>query len=90
MPLQRRLLASALDLVPAPRWVVYATCSPVRAETVDVVASILASGAAVTLEDVRPLLPGVPDAEGPLAGTAQLWPHRHGTDAMFLALLRRG
>jgi 16S rRNA (cytosine967-C5)-methyltransferase len=24
-----------------------------------------------------------------MAGTAQLWPHRHGTDAMFLALLRR-
>ena len=22
--------------------------------------------------------------------TVQLWPHRHGTDAMFLALLRRG
>jgi 16S rRNA (cytosine967-C5)-methyltransferase len=21
--------------------------------------------------------------------TVQLWPHRHGTDAMFLALLRR-
>ena len=25
------------------------------------------------------------------AGTAvQLWPHRHGTDAMFMAVLRRG
>ncbi len=24
-----------------------------------------------------------------LAGAVQLWPHRHGTDAMFLALLRR-
>ena len=23
------------------------------------------------------------------ARTAQLWPHRHGTDAMFLALLQR-
>jgi DNA-binding winged helix-turn-helix (wHTH) protein len=37
--------------------------------------------------DVRPLLPGVPGlGSGP---TVQLWPHRHGTDAMFLALLRR-
>jgi 16S rRNA (cytosine967-C5)-methyltransferase len=36
---------------------------------------------------VAPLLPGVPGAErGPYG---QLWPHRHGTDAMFLALLRR-
>ena len=37
--------------------------------------------------DARPLLPGVPDlGDGP---TVQLWPHLHGTDAMFLALLRR-
>ena len=37
--------------------------------------------------DARPLLPGVPDlGDGP---DVQLWPHRHGTDAMFLALLRR-
>jgi 16S rRNA (cytosine967-C5)-methyltransferase len=25
----------------------------------------------------------------PALKTAQLWPHRHGTDAMFLALFRR-
>jgi len=43
---------------------------------------------AIMLEqlDVRPLLPGVPDlGDGP---HVQLWPHLHGTDAMFLALLR--
>ena len=32
--------------------------------------------------------PTYPTAPGPLAGTAQLWPHRHRTDAMFLALFR--
>jgi 16S rRNA (cytosine967-C5)-methyltransferase len=37
--------------------------------------------------DARAGLPGVPDlGPGP---TVQLWPHRHGTDAMFVALLRR-
>ena len=36
------------------------------------------------------LLDEVPDADGPLPGTVQLWPHRHGTDAMFIALLRKG
>ncbi|MCW2599601.1 MAG: putative enzyme, partial [Frankiales bacterium] len=37
--------------------------------------------------DARPLLPGVPElGDGP---AVQLWPHRHGTDAMYLALLRR-
>ena len=41
------------------------------------------------LEDATSLLPGVPDVAGPMPGTVQLWPHRHGTDAMFLALLRK-
>jgi 16S rRNA (cytosine967-C5)-methyltransferase len=31
----------------------------------------------------------VPDCDGPLTGTVQLWPHRHRTDAMFIALLAR-
>jgi 16S rRNA (cytosine967-C5)-methyltransferase len=36
--------------------------------------------------DARQYLPGVPDlGDGP---SVQLWPHRHGTDAMFLTLLR--
>ena len=43
----------------------------------------------VELVDLRPVLAQVPDCEGPLEGTLQLWPHRHGTDAMFMALLRR-
>ncbi len=87
--LQRRLLASALALTRPGGAVLYATCSPVRAETAEVVSSVLGSRADVTLEDVRPFLPGVPDVDGPMKGTAQLWPHRHGTDAMFLALLRK-
>lgn len=87
--LQRRLLASALTLVRPGGVVLYATCSPARAETADVVTSVVGANGQAVLEDVRPLLPGVPDADGPLPGTAQLWPHRHGTDAMFLALLRR-
>jgi 16S rRNA (cytosine967-C5)-methyltransferase len=46
--------------------------------------------------DARPVLAGVvAPGRASLDGTlsdgpeAQLWPHRHGTDAMFLALLRR-
>ena len=38
-------------------------------------------------EDARALLPEVADVgDGP---AVQLWPHRHGTDGMFLAILRR-
>ena len=83
------VLRSALDLVRPGGVVVYATCSPVLAETRDVVAAILAEDPAVSLEPAAGAIAGVPDAAGPLPGTVQLWPHRHGTDAMFVAVLRR-
>jgi 16S rRNA (cytosine967-C5)-methyltransferase len=87
--LQRRLLSNALDLTRPGGVVLYATCSPVLSETRSVVMSVLDTRRDVRLEDARGLLPGVPDCEGPVPGTVQLWPHRHGTDAMFLALLRK-
>jgi len=87
--LQRALVGSALDLVRPGGVVLYATCSPVLAETSGVVGSVLQTRADAVLEDATSLLPGVPDSAGPMAGTVQLWPHRHGTDAMFLALLRK-
>lgn len=87
--LQGRLLAHAVDSVRPGGVVLYATCSPVLAETEDVVSALLAGRPDVALEDVTALLEPVPDCAGPIPGTAQLWPHRHGTDAMFLALLRR-
>jgi 16S rRNA (cytosine967-C5)-methyltransferase len=43
----------------------------------------------VALVDATGLLRDVPDCAGPLPGTLQLWPHRHGTDAMFMAVLCR-
>ncbi|WP_372727020.1 RsmB/NOP family class I SAM-dependent RNA methyltransferase [Nocardioides sp.] len=87
--LQRSLLESALRLTRPGGVVLYATCSPVVTETSGVVTSVLQSNPDVVLEDASGLLPGVPDCEGPLPGTVQLWPHRHGTDAMFMALLRK-
>ena len=97
LPLQRALLTAAVDLVRPGGVVLYATCSPVLAETRDAVGSLLVHRDDMTLGDAAALLTtgaglraDVPDGAGPLAGTAQLWPHRHGTDAMFLALLRKG
>ena len=87
--LQRRLLHAAMDGVRAGGVVVYATCSPVLAETVGVVAAVLAERDDVHLGDAAATLPRLADAAGPLPGTLQLWPDRHGTDAMFIALLRR-
>ena len=85
--LQRQLLVSALDLVRPGGVVAYATCSPHPTETTEVVGSVLEQcGSAVTVLDARQALPDLPGlGDGPFV---QLWPHRHGTDAMFLALLR--
>jgi 16S rRNA (cytosine967-C5)-methyltransferase len=86
--LQRELLRSALTLLRPGGVLAYATCSPHLRETTGVLDRVLAHPpVAVDYLDARDLLPGVPDlGPGP---TVQLWPHRHGTDAMFLALLRR-
>ncbi|MEV1290657.1 transcription antitermination factor NusB [Pseudonocardia sp. NPDC049635] len=92
--LQRELLIAALRLVRPGGVVGYVTCSPHVSETVGVVGRIVGRagrpGPAGPVEqlDARAVLPeGMPDlGEGP---SVQLWPHRHGTDAMFLALLRR-
>ncbi|MGW1766240.1 RsmB/NOP family class I SAM-dependent RNA methyltransferase [Streptomyces sp. NPDC002073] len=91
-PLQRGLLREALSAVRVGGVVGYATCSPHLAETRVVVEDVLKGrGGAQPISaewiDARPLLGGVPGlGDGP---DIQLWPHLHGTDAMYLALLRR-
>ena len=77
--LQAELLAAALRLVRPGGVVAYVACSPHLAETAGVVAGH-------DLLDARSAFPGVDQlGDGP---TVQLWPHRHGTDAMFCALIR--
>lgn len=83
--LQRELLAAAIELTRPGGVVLYATCSPHLAETVGVVADALRRHPVSAL-DTRPLFEPVELGEGPYV---QLWPHRHGTDAMFAAALRR-
>jgi 16S rRNA (cytosine967-C5)-methyltransferase len=87
--LQRDLLRSALKSVRPGGVVAYVTCSPVPAETSDVIADVIASVPGTEVIDAPTVLEEVPGARsaGPLF--AQLWPHRHGTDAIFIALLRR-
>ena len=85
--LQRELLAAAIALTRPGGVVLYATCSPHLAETVGVVGDALRRHPVSAL-DARPLFEPVQTGrgEGPYA---QLLPHRHGTDAMFAAALRR-
>jgi 16S rRNA (cytosine967-C5)-methyltransferase len=84
--LQTALLASALRSARPGGVVAYVTCSPHTDESVAVVERAVARGD-VDVLPVAPLFPDVPDVARGEYG--QLWPHRHGTDAMFMALLRR-
>jgi len=90
--LQRDLLATALQAARPGGVVAYVTCSPHVAETREVVAAALASAPRTEVLDAPAVLADVPDLScpEPYQRFAQFWPHRHGTDAMFVALLRRG
>jgi 16S rRNA (cytosine967-C5)-methyltransferase len=81
--LQHRLLAAATRLTRPGGLVAYITCSPHPGETT----AVVARAGGLELIDARPHFEGVPElGDGP---TVQLWPHRHGTDAMFCALFRK-
>ena len=88
--LQRDLLRTSIESARPGGVVAYVTCSPLPAETSDVVADVLADRDDVEVLDAPGLLTEVPDlaCRGD-ARYAQFWPHVHDTDAMFLALLRR-
>jgi len=79
VPLQEKLVLSALKLVRPGGVVAYITCSPHIAETQGVLERVLRDN---SFELIPIPAPYVGD-------TLQLWPHKDGTDAMFLALIRR-
>ncbi|MFJ3956558.1 RsmB/NOP family class I SAM-dependent RNA methyltransferase [Arthrobacter sp. NPDC090010] len=91
-PLQRQLLDSALDATRSGGVVAYVTCSPHLAETRTVVDDVLRKRSDVEALEAGTVLDSVALPDTLAAGHghyAQLWPHLHGTDAMFLALLRK-
>ncbi len=83
--LQRRLLSKARELLSPGGLIAYVTCSPVLAETRDIVEQ---SGLAPL--DARHALAEVTGTEASEWGDdtdVQLWTHEHGTDSMYIALL---
>jgi 16S rRNA (cytosine967-C5)-methyltransferase len=92
--LQSELLGTAIDSVRPGGVVAYVTCSPHLAETRDVVTAVAQGRDDVTILDAPAVLSEVPSLRGAHSRLdprfAQFWPHRHGTDAIFLSLLRRG
>lgn len=94
--LQQELVLAAFEALKPGGVVAYVTCSPHLAETSGVLAEVKRTlGDAAEELDARAVVRSValheidlPDqADGSLR--AQLWPHRHGTDAMSIALLRK-
>ncbi|HKO22276.1 MAG TPA: 16S rRNA (cytosine(967)-C(5))-methyltransferase RsmB [Candidatus Eisenbacteria bacterium] len=84
--LQSTLLDRAAGLTRPGGVLVYSVCSLEPEETDRVVASFLERTPAFRMEDARPYLPsGFASPEPVLRAT----PHRHGTDGVFAARLRR-
>jgi len=90
--LQRALLVSAIEATRPGGVIGYATCSPHLAETRFVVSDVVKRRSDVEIVDARDLFQDTDGrrlehlGEGPFV---QLWPHVHGTDAMFFSLLRK-
>ncbi|RIJ09464.1 rRNA small subunit methyltransferase B, partial [Clavibacter michiganensis subsp. insidiosus] len=97
--LQVGLIDSAIGALAPGGILAYVTCSPHLAETRAIVQAALQRHPDVTALDTQAVLQEVADGDlelpeaDPDAATrgssVQLWPHRHGTDAMFIALLTR-
>lgn len=84
--LQYELLESAVKRVRSGGVVVYSTCSPDIRETRDIVDKAVAS---LDVEELNAAeyMPGMTNTGE--QKSVQMWPHRHGTDAMFVAVLRK-
>ena len=79
--LQSELLESATRLLSPGGIIAYVTCSSHQAETKFQIRSFLKQHSNFTRIPIQ-------DERTDIDGDLQLWPHRDGTDAMFLSLLR--
>jgi 16S rRNA (cytosine967-C5)-methyltransferase len=89
---QLRLLESALIALKPGGTLAYVTCSPHLGETKVILQTAIrrAAGTVDRLETQTIIAGFTREAlDLPAAQHAQLWPHRHGTDAMFIQLLRK-
>ncbi|MCU1437749.1 MAG: methyltransferase [Naasia sp.] len=92
VPLQHELLSAAVGALQPGGLLAYVTCSPHREETREVVAAALERHPELEALDTGAVLESVTGGALRDAGvglSAQLWPHRHGTDGMFIALLTK-
>ena len=86
--LQRELVDSAIDALKPGGVLGYATCSPHLAETSIQIVDIKRKHSNLSQIDVGQYLPHNLDG-ATRDGAMSLWTHKHGTDAMYLALFRK-
>jgi len=86
--LQRELVDSAIDALKPGGVLGYATCSPHLAETSIQIVDIKRKHSNLSQIDVDQYLPHNLH-EATRDGAMSLWTHKHGTDAMYLALFRK-
>lgn len=88
--LQRELLDAGFAALRPGGALVYSTCSPVVAETKEVVQSFLDSTSNARLLDAGAIASEVASRKVPSHdGVVQLWPDTDHTDAMFIALITK-
>ena len=90
--LQAQLLDSAIEALKPGGVLAYVTCSPHLAETKVIVEGALKKwGDAVERINTPAVLAGLTNEplDVPEGSHVQLWPHRHGTDAMFIQLISK-
>lgn len=91
--LQDRLLAAAVEMATPGAAIVYVTCSLQPEEGAARIARLLAGGAPVAIDPIRPEeLPGLDDAvqpDGSMRTLPSFWPEAGGIDGFFAARLRR-
>jgi 16S rRNA (cytosine967-C5)-methyltransferase len=88
--LQGELLDAAVAALVPGGLLAYVTCSPVIQETTEVVAAALLRHPGLRALPTAPVVDALSDRrlhDAERGTAAQLWPHRHGTDAMFVQLL---
>jgi 16S rRNA (cytosine967-C5)-methyltransferase len=86
--LQGAILRNAWEAVRPGGLLAYCTCSPLREEDEEVVRAFLSERPEASVANAPAGWPGPPDA-WTAEGFLRLYPHRHGTDAFFAALLRK-
>lgn len=90
--LQTQLLNAAAEHLQVGGVIAYVTCSPVLAETRVVVDEFLGRHTGFLELNARQVIEGIATEHLDLSDrflSAQLWPHRNATDAMFVSLLQK-